>query len=162
LNEALIEPLIEPLLGHIPAGARRTVRAMIDAGVNAPRTSSAGRLFDAVACLAGVRDRAAFEGQAAMELEGLAEVEGAEAEAEGYAFAVGGGLLDPGPVVLAVARDRLAGVAPARIAARFHAALAAAIAEACAHVRARTGIELVALTGGVFQNALLTSLASRR
>ena len=61
-----------PLAGRVPAPALAAVRRLIDRRINSPLTSSAGRLFDAVAALTGLRDRVSYEGQAAMELEWLA------------------------------------------------------------------------------------------
>jgi hydrogenase maturation protein HypF len=151
-----------------PASARTLVRAMIARGVNAPATTSAGRLFDAVAALSGVRARATWEGQAAAELEAVSHAfttftTGPEC-AEPYALPLGcaGGLLelDPRPLVRAVAEDACRGVATGEIGARFHAALAAGIGLACRAVRGRTALAAVVLTGGCFQNRLLTELAA--
>jgi len=140
--------------------ARGTVEAMIRDGVNAVPTSSAGRLFDAVASLAGIRDVTSYEGQAAMELEAVSD-----AQADGYPLPVTGEVLleiDPRPLVSAIVDDLERGVSAAMIGGRFHAALAAAIAEACARVRSRTGLETVALSGGCFQSRLLTELTTER
>ncbi len=149
--------------GEPPAGvnvARRNsqrwhdVLAMARRGVNAPPTSSAGRLFDAVAALVGGRDAVNYEGQAAVELEQLAD----PAEKSGYPARI-----EPGPplriagadLVRAAADDLLAGVGQPIIAARFHNGVAAAIVSACAALRDRSGVCAVALSGGVFQNMLL-------
>src|SRR5215813_1109837 len=144
------------------AGRWRDVVAMARRGVNAPPTSSAGRLFDAVAALVGVRDAINYEGQAAIELEQLAD----PAERGAYRAPVGLGTAGPGgeagplrvrgaDLVRAAAEDLLAGAAPPVIAARFHRGVAAAIAEVCAALRERSGLGTVALSGGVFQNLLL-------
>jgi len=126
-------------------------------GVNAPLTSSIGRLFDAVASLAGVRHRALYEGQAAMELEARV----APGEFGAYPFPIdgrglaAGWIADPRPLVTAVVEDRRRGVAPAIIAARFHESVARLVAEMCGRIREETELSRVVLGGGVFQNATL-------
>ncbi|MHC5057537.1 MAG: Kae1-like domain-containing protein, partial [Planctomycetota bacterium] len=134
-------------------------------GVNSPVTTSAGRLFDAAACAAGLRGVNAYEGQAACELEGVAD----PGEAGAYAARVersdehGGAIVIRGTDLFAgVADDTARGVDVAKVAARFHNGFANALARACDLVRDETGIATVALSGGVFQNALLlTGLRSR-
>jgi hydrogenase maturation protein HypF len=122
--------------------------------VNAPLTSSAGRLFDAVAALLGVRDTISYEGQAAIELEQLA----ATGERGWYRA----GLeqhevfwLHGSDLVRAAAEQTLAGVPREVVAARFQHGVAAAIEAGCKLARERTGLDTVALSGGVFQNWLL-------
>ncbi len=146
------------------AEERRILRQMLARGVNAPETSSVGRLFDAVASLLGIRQRCSFEGQAAMELEFLRD--GVETD-DAYALqmtAYGGDgvspllLLDWEPLVRAIIDDIARGVAPSLISARFHNALTGAIVA----VARRIGEERVVLTGGCFQNAYLTEQAVRR
>ncbi|MBV9793817.1 MAG: carbamoyltransferase HypF [Actinobacteria bacterium] len=137
------------------------VLSMARKGVNAPPTSSAGRLFDAVAALLGVRDTTNYEGQAAVELEQLAD----ETERVGYRA----GLSDGAPfqvagadLVRAAAEDLAGGVARPVIAARFHHGVARLIEDGCRETRERTGLGTVALSGGVFQNLLLlTEVAGR-
>jgi hydrogenase maturation protein HypF len=150
------------LLGRIPASARRTVFQMAHRGINAPLTSSAGRLFDAVAALAGLRDVNGYEGHAAMELEAAA----AGADAEPYPLPLveaGDGLVwDSGVMIRAVVDDVRARVPRDRISARFHAGLAEAIANGCRHARAEGGPTSVALSGGCFQNRLLLDLTRAR
>jgi hydrogenase maturation protein HypF len=132
-----------------------TVSALARTGTTSPITTSAGRLFDAVASLIGVRDRINYEGQAAVELEQLADLAETSAypveieEGEPFQIATAG-------LVRAVVADVRAGVAGPVIAARFHNSLADAAVAACGRVRAATGLEVVALSGGVFQNVLLT------
>jgi len=126
----------------------------------APLTSSVGRLFDAVAALLDVRDVATYEGQAAIELE-----QGADCAERGAYRAT---ISETSPLrvrgadlVRAVLDDALAGLTTARIAARFHNGLAGAVAEVCGRLRAAGAPATVALTGGVFQNALLVARATR-
>jgi hydrogenase maturation protein HypF len=154
--------------GEPPAGlavqSRNAARwpqvvALARRGINAPATSSAGRLFDAVAALLGVRDSINYEGQAAIELEQWAD----PAEHGAYPAGLSAG---PGPVrvggaelVRAAAEDLLAGTPPAVVASRFHAGVAAVIAAVCGRLRERSGLATVALSGGVFQNRLLLGLA---
>ncbi|SCL33992.1 hydrogenase maturation protein HypF [Micromonospora rhizosphaerae] len=130
------------------------VVALARSGTNSPRTSSAGRLFDAVSAILGLRDRITYEGQAAITLEQRAHPD----ERGGYRIEVTGPvpLLDIGRgLVRCVVDDLLAKVDPGRIAARFHHGLADAVVRAAASVRDSTGLATVALSGGVFQNVLL-------
>ena len=120
----------------------------------ATRTSSAGRLFDAVAAIAGVSMSSAFEGQAAMLLEALAR--GVEPE-PAYPFELAGEDIVVAPMIRAIARDARNHVAPARIARRFHTTLVELIGHACAQLAHGEGLRDVVLSGGVFQNAILAS-----
>jgi hydrogenase maturation protein HypF len=140
----------------------RTVEKMVERCINTPLTSSAGRLFDAVAALAGVRDRVHYEGQAAIELEGLASGVAPDGT---YPFEVPAAsplVIDTQPLVRAVAEDASHGVGVALIARRFHSTLVELIAVVCARLRGETGIDAVVLSGGVFFNALLTHEACDR
>ena len=139
-----------PLLPGKPLG---TLAAMVARGVNAPLTSSTGRLFDAVACAAGLApERLSFEGEAAMALEAAAARNG---PAEPYAFGWDGQVLDPAPMWRALLADLGDGAGAGVMAARFHAGFAAALCRAATDLRTRHGAGAVALTGGVFQNATL-------
>ena len=128
------------------------LRRMIERGINAPLTSSVGRLFDAVASMAGVARQSRFEGQAAMLLERA--IDGATIE-EAYPLPIRDGVADWAPLVEAVRRDAEGGESQASIAARFHNALAEWIATAAE----RRGVRQVALSGGVFQNGYLVERA---
>ena len=130
------------------------VRSMARAGINAPTTSSLGRLFDALAALVGVRDAIAYEGQAAIELEQRADT----AEAGTYPLQVHDSdplVLDPAPLLRAATADLRAGVAVPTIAARAHAGIADGLVAACRAASERHGLATVAVTGGVAQNILL-------
>jgi hydrogenase maturation protein HypF len=129
----------------------RKVLAIARSGVNSPLTSSAGRLFDAASALVGIRDTVNYEGQAAIELEQLAD----PAEQGSYPAAIRNGIVSGAEIIRAVAEDLLAGVRPAVIAGRFHNAIAGIIAESCSQARDEHDVATVALSGGVFQNVLL-------
>ncbi len=143
-----------------------TVTTMARRGINAPLTSSAGRLFDAVAALLGVRDQVNYEGQAAIELEQLAS----SSETGSYPVRVTGGeilTIYGADLIRAVTEDMAAGADADVIAARFHNAVADLIVAACETLRERSGLGTVALSGGVFQNVRLLhsvfdQLAERR
>jgi hydrogenase maturation protein HypF len=128
-------------------------------------TSSMGRLFDAVSALAGVRQLAAYEAEPAIVLEGLAR-RSTTGRAFAYGFEIcpshdGPDVADAGPVIRQIASDVLGGVPPDVVAARFHAAVTTLIADLADRCRAQTGLDVVALGGGVFQNALLVAEAER-
>jgi hydrogenase maturation protein HypF len=130
------------------------VVAMARRGVNSPVSSSAGRLFDAVASILGVRDAINYEGQAAVELEQLAD----PGEAGAYHAGIEAGRpfrARGGDLVSAAVDDLAAGTPPRIVAARFHNGVAALIEAGCLLLRERHGLGTVALSGGVFQNLLL-------
>src|SRR5262249_52230770 len=156
------EPLAM-LSGPIPSPAVARVERMIARAFHAPPTTSAGRLFDAVAALVGVRHRVSYEGQAAIELEWLAS----ELAPDGvFPFEIvetlrgnpplDGLVADLRPMIVAVAGEVRRGVAPAVIGRRFHSTVVEIIAQVCTRLRSRTGLDAVVLSGGVFLNALLT------
>jgi hydrogenase maturation protein HypF len=141
------------------------VRQMLNRRFNTPPTSSAGRLFDAVACLTGIRDRVSYEGQAAIELEWLAngrQADGAYpieiAEAAGEASQV----IDTRPMIRAIVEDIRKGAEPAQVARRFHTTMVELIAAVCERIRGKMGLSTVVLSGGVFLNALLTAETCQR
>ncbi len=131
-----------------------TVGRLLDSRLGVPATTSVGRLFDAVAALVGVRDAVNYEGQAAIELEQAA----ARIGSVGYTARVEGGVLYGSDLVRGVVADLGRGIEVPLIAARFHAGLAGLLARAAADACATTGLDTVALSGGVFQNVLLLRL----
>lgn len=139
-----------------PSNEQRTVEQMIRQGLNSPYTSSAGRLFDAVAAIVGLRTVVSHEAQAAMDLERLATE---SADAPAYPCPVDE-VVDTRPLIRAIVDDLRQGTHPARIARRFHATLAEVIHQVCCRVRARVGLDAVVLSGGVFANAVLTQLTT--
>lgn len=144
---------------RLDRSAWRLLSRAAERGLNAPPTSSAGRLFDAVASILGLRDRVDFEAQAAMELEGLAEPEADRVYAVDLPEKDGRTVVRTPDIVRGVVDDLLAGVSADRIGSRFHATLADVIVKTCSRLRERSGLDRVALSGGVFQNVRLSRLA---
>ncbi|HEX2126756.1 MAG TPA: carbamoyltransferase HypF [Thermoleophilaceae bacterium] len=149
------------LAGSVAPRRWREVAGLARTGAASPLTSSVGRLFDAVAALCGVRGRVSYEGQAAAELESVAD----RSERGAYPLPLDGDgpvTLDARPTVLAALRDAEAGGGAPLVSARFHNALAAATAGSCERVAAAAGVDAVVLAGGVFQNRLLLERTSDR
>ena len=146
------------------AGSWADVLTMSRRGINAPLTSSAGRLFDAVAALTGVRDSVSYEGQAAVELEQRAAAAWAAVPPSGAYRATitpGAPLTVAGADLFRAAAEDLRDGQPADvIAARFHRGVAAMIVAVCVLLRESSGLGAVALSGGVFQNVLLLETAA--
>ncbi|MBK5934737.1 hydrogenase maturation carbamoyltransferase HypF [Rhodovulum imhoffii] len=148
LDQAGLGDLADRLLADCP---RDALRAATRAGVNAPQSSSAGRLFDAFAAGLGLCPLAqTYEGEAAMRLEALAEGHDAPA----YPMGRADGVIDPAPLFAAWAGERTTRP-PGEMAARFHAGLAGAFAQEARSLVERGQARAVALSGGCFQNARL-------
>ncbi|MGV9744422.1 carbamoyltransferase HypF [Rhodococcus zopfii] len=142
-----------PCAGALPDTERDLVASQLRSGIGCVRTTSAGRLFDGVASLLGVRHRITYEGQAAVELEALARTAAGPAPVR---MAVLGDELDwTGTLRCLVGGLRL-GVPAADLALGFHRALAVAVARLAARIATAAEISTIGLTGGVFQNRLLT------
>ena len=160
------------LLNSLDEQTRSVTATMIERGINSPRTSSMGRLFDAAAAILGICDKATYEGEPAIELEAAAwraldnEIAHFPDDNAGY-FASGPSWLD-GPYVLdqkALFEALLGGIeagAPAnRLALDFHVAVARSSARIASDICVHEGIDTVALSGGVFMNRLLLQLLAR-
>ncbi len=131
---------------------RDLLASQLAAGINTPRTTSMGRLFDAVAAVAGLAPHITYEAQAACELEAAVDA----GEPGAYAYAVGDdGVIDPAPLLAELVADRRAGRPVGVMAARFHRGTAAMVADVCGRLRDDHGLSTVALGGGVWQNTTL-------
>jgi hydrogenase maturation protein HypF len=153
----------DALPGVDPA-ALSAVRRMLERSVNSPLTSSMGRLFDAIAAIAGAcASEVSYEGQAAVALEWLATGLDPDRAYPVELFEQGDRLVvDTRPVVAAALADARAGAGAARIGRRFHSTVVEMIAAVCGRLRQRTGLATVALSGGVFVNAILAREAAAR
>jgi len=131
------------------------IEKMIDRRINSPLTSSCGRLFDAVSSLIGIKDEVSYEGQAAMEMESIcaSEIE------EGYRFNIfkenGEFIIDSNKIFKDIINDLKKGIKKEIIAAKFHNTIADFTVNLCSKIRKNTGINKIALSGGVFQNCYL-------
>jgi len=139
-----------------------TIRALLLRGVASPRATGAGRWFDAVSAICGICERATYEGQAAIELEAraapgdLGDYPVDIAEWPGKPFEI-----DLRPTIRALADELRGGVSTGIVSARFHRTLASAIVRSCRRASERAGTRTVALSGGCFQNRLLSETAQR-
>ena len=160
------------LLDSLDEQTRSVTATMIERGINSPRTSSMGRLFDAAAAILGICDKATYEGEPAIELEAAAwraldnEIAHFPDDNAGY-FASGPSWLD-GPYVLdqkalfeALLGGIEAGALADRLALDFHVAVARSSARIASDICVHEGIDTVALSGGVFMNRLLLQLLAR-
>jgi len=162
----------DALQSRIDRVKSRTVATMLERRINTPLTSSAGRLFDAVASLVGVRHVVSYEGQAAIELEWLATQ--ANKEVATYPFEIAADdsgsatdknapmQVDTRPLIRAVVTDFKNGTDPRQIARRFHSTVVEIIASTCAAIREQTQINSAVLSGGVFMNTLVASESAAR
>jgi hydrogenase maturation protein HypF len=154
-----------PSVRACPRAERLVLAHQLETGFGCVPTSSMGRLFDAVSSLVGVRHTVDYEAEAAIELESLARTVG---QAQPYSFGISsdsesadGVVADPGPVIRAVVDDVRRGTQSAVIAARFHAGVAALVRDLARREREQTGLDVVALGGGVFQNSVLLDSSVR-
>jgi hydrogenase maturation protein HypF len=145
-----------PFLKHIEPPVVEIVRKQIRKKINAPETSSMGRLFDAVAALAGIRNEVTYEAQAAMELEALSK--SALGGAAPYPYEIEGDVICLGELLRHVIEDVRKNESAGWIGARFHRTLCDMAVEVSKRVRGQTGVNEVALSGGVWQNQVLLDL----
>jgi hydrogenase maturation protein HypF len=129
--------------------------------INAPQTSSMGRFFDAISSILSVRDEVHYEGQAAIELEMIADPD----QSEIYPFHIrkenASMVIDPAGIVRGVVSDLLEGTGRSKISGRVHQTIARLIIDACEAIRTVSGLNRVALSGGVFQNMILLTSVTR-
>lgn len=157
LGEGDDVPALAERLGLCTMAEARVVQAMVRRGINTVVSTSAGRLFDAVSAVLGVRRASSFEGEAATQLQFAAERGRAAAQhAELPRFGATETLF------AWVVERRLAGDGREWLAYAFHAGLSQIVEDACVQARARTGVNVVALTGGCYQNLLLLELSAKR
>ncbi len=147
-----------PALPAFEDDQKKLLVAMLQQGINSPLTSSAGRLFDAASFLLGEASRNSFDGQAAMKLEALAEQGSKLLELPWQMIDSPVFQLDFTDTLLALTDKVRQGLNKADLALSFHATLAAALVTGCKQIRYKSGLDRVALSGGVFQNRLLTEL----
>ena len=143
-----------PVFKEIDEKKIRFIVEMISKQINSPSTSSLGRFFDGIAAIIGIRNYVVFEGQAAMELEMLA----GKSIKESYNFEWISGdmhkvLLQP--IVCGVVDDMRKGVHPSNISSKFHATIIKLFSELCEVIRKESGLNRIALSGGVFQNSII-------
>lgn len=156
--EAGATAMLATALAEAPEVERRTAEQQLRRNVNTPLASSMGRLFDAAAAILGVCRIARFEGDAAMRLEALAGSRRARPLPFPRRYDVAGRMeLDPVPLLSALGDAMSRGIDVAELAAAFHESVASATADVVADLSDDSGVGVVALGGGVFQNARLTA-----
>jgi hydrogenase maturation protein HypF len=136
---------------------RMALRVQLERGLNTPQTSSLGRLFDAAAALAGVRQKVNYEAQAAIEFESALD----KTELGAYRFEVQKEVVDARPVIAALLADIHSGTPVPVLSARFHNGVADMVRQVCGQIRRETGLKEIALSGGVWQNIALLERAVR-
>ena len=143
-----------PVFEEIEKDQLTIISEMIAKGVNAPLTSSLGRLFDGVAAICGIRNQVNFEGQAAMELEMLA-VDTEDSVYEYEWLSDDAYKILPAPIIRGIVNDLREGKPVADISAKFHRTLICLFVDLCTVIRKDRDLNRVVLSGGVFQNSIL-------
>ena len=156
------------LLGALDEQTRSVTATMIERGINSPRTSSMGRLFDAAAAILGICDKATYEGEPAIELEAAAwrALGGKTVRLDGnhagvFTSADDSPILDPQPLIESLLNGIEAGTPADRLALEFHIAITHATTHIACEICNRENLDTVALSGGVFMNRLLLQLLTR-
>lgn len=164
----LEHPGADRLLGSLDEQTRSVTATMIERGINSPRTSSMGRLFDVAAAILGICGQATYEGEPAIELEAAAwrALGGKTVRLDGnhagvFTSADDSPILDPQPLIEALLNGIEAGAPADRLALGFHIAITHATTHIASEICAREGLDTVALSGGVFMNRLLLQLLTR-
>jgi hydrogenase maturation protein HypF len=152
--------LDHPVTRYLSETEHDLFATMLEKGINAPLTSSCGRLFDAVAAILNIRHTVSYDGQAAIELEAMAEtVDAGDPLPFNITPASDGPVhIDFTPLFPALLSSLQDGIAPAGLAWRFHATVAQAALEVCTRIAGESGLKRIVLSGGVFQNRLLTEM----
>lgn len=152
--------LDHPAARHLPPADMVLFAQMLQRGINSPLTSSCGRLFDAMAALLNIRHIVSYDGQGAIELEALAEE--AEGELGKYPYTITKSnlslQLDFAPIFPEILADLAAAVPVPVVAHRFHRTVASTATDVCLRIAASSGLGRVVLSGGVFQNRLLSEM----
>lgn len=149
-----------PFARNLDRHAWKTLRSMIATQTNSPETSSMGRLFDALSALLGLRGMINYEGQAAIEMEAIAD----HNISDGYEFEMtcAGKVIKAEAIIRRAVDDLLNGCHPSTVAARFHLGVVEMIASTARRVRETHRLNRVALSGGVFQNMFLLERVCHR
>jgi hydrogenase maturation protein HypF len=163
LSEAFGEEAVKlkiDLIKRIDSQKWDILKRAIEKKINTPWTSSMGRLFDAISSLLSIRDEVHYEGQAAIELELIAD----QGVKEGYPLTIHQDktpmVIDPAEMIRGIVRDLIDGAPSARISGKFHRTVARLIVDTCEAIRSKEDLNRVALSGGVFQNIFLLSLVT--
>ena len=148
------------LMKRIDRGKWDILKKAINKKVNTPLTSSMGRLFDAVSSLLSIRDEVHYEGQAAIEMEMIAD----HGVREEYSFRNHNDevpmVIDPVEMIRGIIRDLMDGLSASKISGKFHRTISRMIIDTCETIRSKEKLNRVVLSGGVFQNIFLLSLVT--
>jgi len=150
-----------PLMKIIDRQKAAVLVEMAAKGVNAPLTSSLGRLFDGVAAIIGLRQDVAYEGQAAVELEMAAGAPDGAHYDVGWELDQGVRVVSIASIITGIVADLRRGLPPERISRRFHTTLVRLFTGLCNALRGESGLTRVVLSGGSFQNVILTTELTR-